>query len=294
MLSAHTRQRHTGFTLVELLVVIAIIGVLIALLLPAVQQAREAARRNSCANNLKQVGLALHNHHDTHGKFPPGYIATTTANSTYGWATYILPYIEQDNIYEAIGNPRSILDSGVTKGGAIIEAYQCPSSTLADKQADGFARSNYVGNGGYVISASSGDNGGFFGESSEFKFRDMVDGTSNTIMVGETEGHGDRADVGFPVWAGTRSTTTTGTNGRLATIKIGNQNKPINTLLSNTGADRPAFSSRHPGGAQFVYADGSTHFLSETIEVGTNDAPVNYGVYLKLLVRNDGQVVGEY
>lgn len=293
MLSAHSGQRRTGFTLVELLVVIAIIGVLIALLLPAVQQAREAARRNACSNNLKQIGLALHNHHDTHGKFPPGFIATTGPNSTYGWATYILPFMEQDNIYQAIGDPTSVLDNSSNKAGAIIDAYLCPSSTLPDKHKDGFARSNYVGNGGYS-NGTGQDYNGFFANKSAFKFRDMVDGTSNTIMVGEAEGPGDDADGGFPVWSGTIYNKISYSNGRLATLRIGNEANPINGGLSATGADRGPFSSRHPGGAQFVFADGSTHFVPETVEVGTKDAVANYGVYLKLLVRNDGQVIGEY
>ncbi|UUO09030.1 DUF1559 domain-containing protein [Blastopirellula sp. J2-11] len=286
-------SRRRGFTLVELLVVIAIIGVLIALLLPAVQQAREAARRNSCSNNLKQIGLALHNHHDVQQKFPPGYIATAKDSSTYGWATYILPYMEQVNLYEAIGKPTSVLDSGVNKGGAIIGAYQCPSSIMKDKHEDGFARSNYVGNGGQANGLSS-DYGGFFADKSKFKFRDMVDGTSNTIMAGEAEGPGDDADPGFPVWSGTWHNRVSYTNGRLATVRVGNEANPINGGLTATGADRSPFSSRHPGGAQFVFADGSSHFIAETVEVGTNDAIANYGVYLRLLVRNDGLVIGDY
>ncbi|PQO41479.1 DUF1559 domain-containing protein [Blastopirellula marina] len=288
-----SQPQRRGFTLVELLVVIAIIGVLIALLLPAVQQAREAARRNACSNNLKQIGLALHNHHDVLQKFPPGFVATTAPNSTYGWATYILPYMEQNNIYEAIGDPTSVLDASVTKAGAVIGAYQCPSSILPEKHDDGYARSNYVGNGGRS-NGTGNDYDGFFANKSKFKFRDMVDGTSNTIMAGEAEGPGDAADGGFPVWSGTIYNRISYSNGRLATIRIGNEANPINSGLTATGADRSAFSSRHPGGAQFVFADGSTHFLPETIEVGTKDAISNYGVYLRLLVRNDGQVVGDY
>lgn len=293
MLSAHTQQRRTGFTLVELLVVIAIIGVLIALLLPAVQQAREAARRNSCANNLKQIGLALHNHHDVHQGFPLGFVANARDASTYGWATYILPFIEQDNVYESIGDPTDPIDSAVTKGGAIIDSFLCASSTLKDRSDDGFARSNYVGNNGRN-NGTGKDYGGVFANKSEFRFRDVLDGTSNTIMVGETEGPGDTSDAGFPVWSGSWYNTVSYSNGRFASVRIGHESTPINAGLSTTGASRHAFSSRHPGGAQFVYVDGSTHFLPETIEIGTMDDPANYGVYLNLLVRNDGNVVQQY
>ncbi len=288
-----TTKSRRGFTLVELLVVIAIIGVLIALLLPAVQQAREAARRNACSNNLKQIGLALHNHHDTHGKFPPGWIATNGPDSTYGWACYILPFMEQNNIYEAIGDPTNPLDDANDKAGAIIDSYLCPSSTLADKDEDGYARGNYMGNHGHSMGLS--DYGGFFKNRSEFKFRDMVDGTSNVIMIGEAEGHSDITDGGFPSWAGTYYHTLGYTNGRFSRVRIGNEGFPINFGLNGSGmTQRQCFSSRHPGGAQFVYADGSTHFIPETIEVGTKDDVSNYGVYIKLLTRNDGQVIGNY
>lgn len=100
----NTTLRRRAFTLIELLVVIAIIAILIALLLPAVQQAREAARRSSCKNNFKQIGLALHNYHDTMRIFPPGYCraGTTTDNNFIGWGTFILPYIDQANLYNQI------------------------------------------------------------------------------------------------------------------------------------------------------------------------------------------------
>jgi len=113
-------------------------------------------------------------------------------------------------------------------------------------------------------------------------------------MVGEAEGPGDNADAGFPVWAGSWYNTVGYSNGRFASVRIGNESTRINGGLSPTGAGRHPFSSRHPGGAQFVFVDGSTHFLTEVIEIGTSDDPTNYGVYLNLLVRDDGNVVGQY
>src|SRR6056297_544562 len=127
-------RRRAGFTLIELLVVIAIIAILVALLLPAVQQAREAARRSSCKNNLKQLGLALHNYHDTHGMFPinwgTGYDGTTNPTSSvqFSWMTYILPYIEESALYDTI-NFNEALDDPNNNAAAstVIDTYLCPS-----------------------------------------------------------------------------------------------------------------------------------------------------------------------
>jgi prepilin-type N-terminal cleavage/methylation domain-containing protein/prepilin-type processing-associated H-X9-DG protein len=170
-------QKRKAFTLVELLVVIAIIGVLVALLLPAVQAAREAARRMSCSNNLKQFGLALQNFHDTYGVFPPGITDDDTHN--FGWGTYILPYMEQGNLYNTIAttvNSHSSVAAGTGPGlifkpgthpntdsnpylhtsdgihGTLIQTilpgYLCPSNALAKKDNNNWGASHYVGNAG--------------------------------------------------------------------------------------------------------------------------------------------------
>ncbi|WP_218934589.1 DUF1559 domain-containing protein [Rosistilla ulvae] len=204
-----------GFTLVELLVVIAIIGILVGLLLPAVQAAREAARRMQCTNNLKQIGLALHNHHDTYKRFPPGGAqdqapfgtdATATTNWGSNWLVYILPFVEGNTIYDQWqfygssgvfnNNNRAVVS------GNKMEQYRCPSSPLPEFCANisTSAAVDYVGisgadNGlipGYTesrtIHAPSGGKmsaGGLLYPNSKTRFADIVDGTSNCLAVSE-------------------------------------------------------------------------------------------------------------
>jgi len=199
-------KRHRGFTLIELLVVIAIIAVLIALLLPAVQQAREAARRTQCKNNLKQMGLALHNYHDVANTFPPGWISTWAQSPTpasypgdsWGWPVFLLPYMDQGNIYNQInfnvGFPAGFNAAGTTPvpatGSGVIgveatplSVFQCPSSDSLNaliQRAGGNtnscgAPSNYVGVNGAAFfdpvgPASIGTNGGTFGGNSKVVF----------------------------------------------------------------------------------------------------------------------------
>ncbi|MDB5385477.1 MAG: hypothetical protein JWM11_1123 [Planctomycetaceae bacterium] len=217
----HVRR---GFTLIELLVVIAIIAVLIALLLPAVQQAREAARRTQCKNNLKQIGLALHNYHETHRVFPPGYIDRNgDPNSTpdndqgpgWGWASFLLPYLDQGNVYSQINFTQSV---GVGVNAQVsqisLPVFHCPSDGL--QQAfpvydSSFATpittvafSNYVGCNGWLecfygaggnpqpgpgadgLAGNFGQAGiGVFYRNSKISVANVTDGLSNTIAVGE-------------------------------------------------------------------------------------------------------------
>jgi len=283
------KKRISGFTLVELLVVIAIIGVLVALLLPAVQAAREAARRSSCSNNLKQIGLAMHTYHDTYLTLPPSYI-TVGGTRLHAWGTLILPFIEENNVYENIapdfGSTQTAASVNTT--GAELQAYRCPSSTLAETNNGNETVSNYNANHGRRN--NSGEQRGIFHSNSSVRFRDITDGTANTLLVGENEGHSSRGDGGFPVWGLARS-------GRNAVQSYGNNSQVINqSLTSNACPCREGWSSRHPGGAQFVLCDASTHFISETIDAGTTDNPDNAGAgtWLLLHVRNDGKVLGEY
>jgi len=193
-------RRRPGFTLIELLVVIAIIAILIGLLLPAVQKIREAANRMKCSNNLKQMGLALHNHHDTAGYFPPGKTTASyapgTINSGYSGYCFLLPYIEQDNLYRQInftvkeGDPANNGPRGME-----VKMFLCPSDPVS-KAPSGFAGQNYRLNQGYNIlysgiPSATGPNStmppadGPFWDDSKVTFADITDGTSNTAAMSE-------------------------------------------------------------------------------------------------------------
>jgi prepilin-type N-terminal cleavage/methylation domain-containing protein len=208
-----------AFTLIELLVVIAIIAILIALLLPAVQQAREAARRTQCRNNLKQIGLALHNYHDTYDTLPPGRtrnpnVADAWYTGNLNWHGRILPYIDQAPIYNQIDWSRAGGTTG-TDGNTgpqnsvvrtyIIPAFLCPSDpglgsvswtdptgvrVTGRAMTDAYGRTSYFGNAGNATTESANPSG-LFGTNSRVKIRDMLDGTSNTLAVSE-------AIIGFP------------------------------------------------------------------------------------------------
>lgn len=234
------RQHHSGFTLVELLVVIAIIGVLVSLLLPAVQSAREAARRMSCSNNLKQIGLGMHNYHDTFKAFPlpgihvrDGYANASSTSSSHSWNVMLLPFVEQQNIQdqwdmENRGGPRGFRENPINLilGGTELPVFRCPSDAerkelfspssswgLDDGSRGGLARSNYAINGGAGNAISRTDyrvrheRGPFhFGGSGRpsapysATIADIKDGTSNVILVGEIIAGDNRADI-RGVWA---------------------------------------------------------------------------------------------
>ncbi|MEO8496660.1 MAG: DUF1559 domain-containing protein, partial [Planctomycetota bacterium] len=200
-------SKKQGFTLVELLVVIAIIGILVALLLPAVQAAREAARRMSCDNNLKQVALSMHNYHDTHKLFPPGQfnlLGTNTPGTTFMrecWMQPMLPFIEQQPLFEKIQIGRQTNYTFYIRGAAevILQSFVCPSDPNGPKNvtagaASATAATNQGFHGNYVACAGStafGNNGqgnnldGVFYSLSQTKFASIIDGTSNTLMFSE-------------------------------------------------------------------------------------------------------------
>ncbi|WP_437222230.1 DUF1559 domain-containing protein [Planctomicrobium sp. SH661] len=211
-----------GFTLIELLVVIAIIAVLIALLLPAVQQAREAARRSQCKNNLKQLGLAMHNYLDTYGSFPPCYVDLRGAQGVsdnqghWAWSAFILPYMELSQVFNTLNVGNSTATQSVTANTAIMQqsypAFRCPSDTgpkrytpsIGDEAGFAIVTSGGTNTGlsltNYVVcnntravrqqAATTSNNGntgavGMFWRDSNCKHRTITDGSSNTLMIGE-------------------------------------------------------------------------------------------------------------
>ena len=307
----HSRKR--GFTLIELLVVIAIIAVLIALLLPAVQQAREAARRTQCKNNLKQMGLALHNYHDTFLTFPPGYVGfipyddcanSHPAGPGWSWGVFILPYIDQTPLYTQLGAGAIKQAVCSTPSGAqsdpavgnptlqkvLLSAFVCPSATDPDLNpgrvaGSAHAKSNYAGVAGVDWSGvnPAGLKGMFVDATkATIRIRDFVDGTSNTLAVGEkfrrdldtnltVQGPGEYHGA---MWVGLAP------DSRVANA-VG-QLALTGSSFSVNGGSINAFASKHVGGAQFLLADGSVRFLSENAHQDTLS---------RLGTLNDGQVV---
>jgi len=305
----HSHHRSRGFTLIELLVVIAIIAVLIALLLPAVQQAREAARRTQCKNNLKQLGLALHNYHDVHSLFPSGWVAVDPVTRTHspheglngaGWGTMILPNIEQSNLYSQFNANFAIHDPVNTAFlGTVIPAWQCPSDPKPEKweiEEEGspgtvlaeLPTANYIGVFGTEeldgcenaigvapVSPSGQCRGdGVFYHNSRIRFRDITDGTTNTFMLGERRT--DTALGWYTTWPGMVA------EGEEAFQRIlGSADHVPNDPVAHLDD----FSSNHTGGSQFVLGDGSVRFISENID---------HGLYQSLATIRGGEVVGEF
>ena len=313
-----TAGRRPAFTLVELLVVIAIIGILIALMLPAVQMAREAARRMQCKNNLKQIGLAMHNYNDSHESFPAGYIAVDVDYEEWGWPIFIMPYMELTTLYNELRPNQLRLNQVIatTNGQRLLQAplegFRCPSDSTEDtlprtlRHFDGVGApsgfepgsSNYMGVCGLFDRADGSKNNGMLYGNSAVKIADIPDGTSSTFLVGERD-----VRCGAGAWCGNRNPMGVSdlgayyVQGRIS-IKL---NHP-----DNSGADscREGFGSAHSGGGNFLMCDGSVHFISETIDFSNAGVDVfdqtgnfdsiqvhNLGVYQLLGIRNDGVAI---
>lgn len=283
-------RRRMGFSLIELLVVMALITSLIAFLLPTIQQVREAARRLQCRNNLKQLGLALHTYEGTHGCLPfSSAVATAVGNETgWAWGTMLLPYLDQAPLYHRMApdgsNAPNVPDGNTT---VVLPVYLCPSDSSENwnRQKGGHAKSNYVSMFGSNKDLSDLGNGMFYYNSST-RHRDITDGMSNTIAIGERSWDGlihpviNEESVGRigSIWFGNR---------------MGSQNDVISwcdpLLLTNQqiNGDHPnAFSSMHFEGSHFLFADGSVHFLSENID--------NSGSFCALATVHGNEAIGEY
>ena len=273
-----------AFTLIELLVVIAIIAVLIALLLPAVQQAREAARRTQCRNNLHQLGLALHNYHDTHSCFPSasiGVMADGTCSSYGGtgiaWGALILPFLDETAVYNALNFDRDLGNQNVssgdnnlantTAGGQYLAQYHCPTADTPRLGGIGHSWSNTAGSvyreSNYVANAGSIQNGrwcppsaassGMMGQNTRVRIRDVRDGTSQTFLCGEVDPD-RRANLHWrPLWA----------SGRGGCESTGSTFHTMNGLWDD------AYGSKHEGGCFMLFGDGQVRFISENIDFTT-------------------------
>ena len=274
-----------GFTLIELLVVIAIIATLVALLLPAVQQAREAARRSQCTNNLKQIGLALQNYHESHRMFPPGYVSTFDSAGTdlgpgWGWAARLLPVLEQKPLFGTIRLDQPIeAATNATARTTSIKVYLCPSDTVRERWTASthdsvgnvtgticdVASANYVGNFGVTEPGIDGE--GLFFRNSDVAMRDITDGTSTTFAVGERSQRWCEAS-----WVGAVTNASlfpSSTSPALPFVQ-----NASNMTLGHTfegppnanGLECNNFNSLHSGGANFVFADGHVQFLGQSLD----------------------------
>jgi prepilin-type N-terminal cleavage/methylation domain-containing protein len=290
-------KSHQGFTLIELLVVIAIIAVLIALLLPAVQQAREAARRTQCKSGLKQIGLALHNYHDTFNAFPSGDVSAPNGlGNRRPWMIAILPNLDQAALF-------NLFDTDFGKAGAVtLNVYRCPSDTVSGLwAASNFSRSNYVGcfspdgtmvdkeaytSGRWTYDAGSqsnpATNKAIFNFNTSRLMRDVIDGTSNTVFASELISGASGSNDPRGVWAsdwGDQYVHMIGPNSSAPDIiwsAVGTwcpTPNPPQAPCTGTGTswseERYGARSRHTGGVHTLMGDGAVRFISNNINMPT-------------------------
>ena len=306
-----------GFTLVELLVVIAIIGILVALLLPAVQAAREAARRSQCQNNLKQLGLALVNFTEIKKKYPLGVSDGTIGfkDDGYGWAVWLLPQLEEQPLYDRIKPTEHpgifIWTYNLTKqiipgGDTALPVFRCPSSELlphVNEMPPSWAHANGYATSDYKACTGEGDNGIFFKRADGLAAQqfgtvqmrytrtrpaDVTDGLSKTIAFGESAYYevvdlvGTTIIYDWPIWLGAYGTDEpvqfkTDANALINCLIV-----PKSIANFPRAMDDDCAFSWHEGGAFFAFADGSVHFLLEEIDIDD---------YRHLGSKNDGEIV---
>ena len=326
-LSAILGAWNEGFTLVELLVVITVIGILIALLLPAVQAAREAARRMACSNNLRQIALATHNYHDSHQGFP---VPAPDSTIAYSVQAQILPFIEQANLGQKLDFKKPLMvSSGASSSlnpiyvdvvNQQVPVFICPSDggqpLYVDSSGVTWAGANYMFNSGsgpgmqYCIYQATD---GLFWQGAKTSMKDIVDGTSNTVLAAETlfglrgadtatlvdaqrqmKGlYGSLCALTAESLAAASSTRYVGTRAH-AWIRNQGFNSMINAYfppnatepdVAHHGTAVMGARSLHPGGVQIALADGSVRFVADAIDLNT---------WRNLFSRNDGQVLGPY
>ena len=314
------RSNRRAFTLVELLVVIAIMGVLIALLLPAVQAAREDARRMQCSSNLRQLGLAMHNYHNTYECLPPGFMVVNEQgqiNGGWAWAVFLMPFIEQSPLQDQLSVTRHTLNQVVSDPALLpmlqtqLAVLKCPSSTVEPLReylgpgSEMVSTANYMCCRGFFrysgkVHLEKPNNGVFYGESAT-RLADISDGTSNTIALGERTVLPiyRNEPKSWPSWCGPGGLRPDkGIGSTVGSSVYDKMNHPNDVHL---------FSSEHPGGATFCFADGSVRFISDTIHSDNGGvSPKNdgnhsdfvqaaaqglVGTYQLLGVKNDGQPI---
>jgi len=335
-------RKKARFTLIELLVVIAIIAILVALLLPAVQSAREAARRSQCKNNLKQIGLALHNYHGTYGTLPPGYVDLRGARGSgtpladndghWSWTAFVLPFMDLAPLSEKLRagdlTATQSLQVNALEMKQGVPTFRCPSDVGPEAHLagtdpgyaientsnsnTGLALTNYVGSNNTTSvrqqGASNPKNGtsgavGAFYRDSSVRFRDITDGTSSTLLVGErawriggvrmsagtlfavrdANGNGPSAQDASVAW-----------NQGLMTI-VGSVRHGINPVLTSANqAQSQNFSSLHGGGAHFVLGDGQVRFISEHIDSGLASPWTTNSILTGLVGVQDEYDTGEF
>jgi prepilin-type N-terminal cleavage/methylation domain-containing protein/prepilin-type processing-associated H-X9-DG protein len=305
------RTKSHGFTLVELLVVIAVIAILISLLLPAVQAARESARRTQCRNNLKQLGIALHNYHDVMRLLPPGYVAgspdRSNTNPGWGWGAMLLPYLEQSALHSKLDFRLSLTDpKNATPVATFLPGFVCPSDiysptpftiasdaagTMPVVQVTPCSYVGCVGNDASTVDDNSVPWNGVLYRNSKTRISDITDGTTYTIVVGE------RAWCQVNgMWVGAPNT------GLIQAGKL-NRNAPstetaafailghahfINGIGQDNDANMDDFSSMHPGGANCLFADGSVRYLQSTF----TDDPTGWPAIVQAMgTRGGGEMI---
>lgn len=283
------KRHNRAFTLVELLVVLAIIAILVGLLLPAVQAAREAARRIQCSNNFHQMGIALHNYHDAMKRFPPGIVHP---NHTF-WTGSLLPYVEQGNLHQGLDFSQrwEVLDSGNAIACATyLPVYRCPSSAapahINVQGVEGRVPCNYLAVASGTATRESGDvpehigllrQDGLMFVNSDNRVASILDGSSNTLAIGEALFRPDV--VGLDLnnrlyqivdhwYIGSDGVYFRTQGMEEVSEALGSTGVPLNGMELDILIDEKelGFSSRHVGGALFVFADGHVGFFSENID----------------------------